>query len=138
MIELLRKEEAYDINHRDRCQNGEDTNKNSISDLTHTMTKLEEEIGVLEDECKELEQAILNLESAIAQTKLDLQDRLDMRNKERSAHVQSLKDDDAAIGIVQEAITALSKFYEKNKVELSMAQRHKKEDPEYTVDPDKA
>lgn len=139
MIALLRKEEAYDINHRDRCQNGEDANKNSMEDLAHTMAKLEEEITTLEDECKVMSEEIEDLERQIENTKADLADRLEMRNKEYAAHVQSLKDDDLAIGVVNEAIQALSAFYEKNKIELSMAQKkQKKDDPEYTVDQDKA
>jgi hypothetical protein len=139
MIALLRKEEAYDINHRDRCQNGEDANQNSMEDLQHTMKKLEEEIERLEDECKVMIEEIKGLELAIEDTKADLADRLEMRNKEYAAHVQSLKDDDAAIGIVNQAIQSLSAFYEKNKIELSMAQRKQEpESPEYTVDQDKA
>merc|ERR1740138_1846764 len=139
MIALLRKEEAYDINHRDRCQNGEDANQNSMEDLQHTMKKLEEEVERLEDECKVMEEEIKDLERAIEDTKADLADRLEMRNKEYAAHVQSLKDDDAAIGVVNQAIQALSSFYEKNKIELSMAQRKQEpEGPEYTVDADKA
>jgi FtsZ-binding cell division protein ZapB len=140
MIALLRKEEAYDINHRDRCQNGEDANQNSMEDLKHTMAKLEEEVERLKDECKVMDEEIKTLERAIEDTKTDLADRLDMRNKEYAAHVQSLKDDDAAIEIVNQAIQAISKFYEKNKIELSMAQKNKEdpEEPEYTVDQDKA
>merc|ERR1740138_174716 len=140
MIALLRKEEAYDITHRDRCQNGEDANQNSMEDLQHNMKKLEEEIERLEDECKVMIEEIKGLELAIEDTKADLADRLEMRNKEYAAHVQSLKDDDAAIGIVNEAIQAISAFYEKNKIELSMAQKRKEdpEEPEYTVDQDKA
>jgi hypothetical protein len=140
MIALLRKEEAYDINHRDRCQNGEDANQNSMEDLKHTMAKLEEEVERLKDECKVMDEEIKTLERAIEDTKTDLADRLDMRNKEYAAHVQSLKDDDAAIEIMNQAIQAISKFYEKNKIELSMAQKNKEdpEEPEYTVDQDKA
>merc|ERR1719284_1050816 len=92
----------------------------------------------LKDECKVMDEEIKALEQAIEDTKTDLADRLEMRNKEYAAHVQSLKDDDAAIGIVNQAIQALSAFYEKNKVELSLAQHKQPEGPEYTVDQDKA
>merc|ERR1719284_249701 len=93
----------------------------------------------LKDECKVMDEEIKALEQAIEDTKTDLADRLEMRNKEYAAHVQSLKDDDAAIEIVNQAIQAISKFYEKNKIELSMAQKKEDpEEPEYTVDQDKA
>merc|ERR1719491_540402 len=41
MMELLRKEEADDIAHRDRCENSENANKNELADLDANIKKTE-------------------------------------------------------------------------------------------------
>merc|ERR1719326_1542421 len=41
-----------------------------------------------------------------------------------------------AVGLIASAIDALTSFYKNNKLPLGLVQ--KKQDPEYTVDPDKA
>merc|ERR1712217_703500 len=48
--------------------------------------------------------------------------------------VQALKDDNDAIELLEMAIVALTKFYKKNKIPLSLLSTK----PEYTEDPDKA
>merc|ERR1712087_370111 len=48
--------------------------------------------------------------------------------------VQALKDDSDAIELLEMAIVALTKFYKKNKIPLSLLGTK----PEYTEDPDKA
>merc|ERR1719316_2142163 len=47
-----------------------------------------------------------------------------------------MKDDADAIKLIEQAIVSLAKFYKDNNIPLELIQR--KEDPEYTVDPDKA
>merc|ERR1719240_2479570 len=61
---------------------------------------------------------------------------LEMRNKEVSQFRTALKDDADAIKLIEQAIVSLAKFYKDNNIPLELIQR--KEDPEYTVDPDKA
>merc|ERR1719214_553861 len=39
MMAVLRKEEQDDIAHRDRCENGQNANKNSMEDLNNDITK---------------------------------------------------------------------------------------------------
>merc|ERR1719316_321547 len=47
-----------------------------------------------------------------------------------------MKDDADAIKLIEQAIVSLAKFYKDNNIPLELIQR--KQDPEYTVDPDKA
>merc|ERR1719218_154183 len=82
---------------------------------------------------KELENEISELEKAIASTKKNQADLLDMRNQEVAAFRQALKDDADAINLLKQAIEALSKFYKDNKIALELAQQ-----PEYAKDEDKA
>merc|ERR1711956_202892 len=53
MIELIRKEEAEDIAHRDRCHNAEGKNANDMEDIEAAKKKTKEKIGRLEDKAKE-------------------------------------------------------------------------------------
>merc|ERR1712203_1203503 len=57
-----------------------------------------------------------------------------MRNDQHAEFVQALKDDNDAIELLEMAIVALTKFYKKNKISLSLLSTK----PSYTEDPDKA
>jgi hypothetical protein len=144
MIALLRKEEARDIMHRDLCQNGKDKNKNDMADSMHTMEVTAASIDEMTDKVKAMGEEVKELERAISDTKNDMTERLEMRTQEHAAFKQSVKDDTAAIDIVNKAAVALGAFFKKNKIELSLAQRRhlqgqpEGEGPDYTVDQDKA
>jgi hypothetical protein len=140
MIALLRKEEARDIAHRDLCQNGIDKNKKDMAESAHNLEVTAASIDEMESKVKAMEEEIKQLERDISDTKMDMEERLEMRNKEQYAFEQSVKDDVAAIDIVNRAIVALSAFYKKNKIDLSFAQGHRRQGPdvEYTIDKDKA
>jgi hypothetical protein len=140
MIELLRKEEARDIMHRDLCQNGIDKNKKDIAEAQHVLEVTAASIDEMNGKVKVMLEEIKQLERDISDTEMDMEERLEMRNKEQYAFEQSVKDDVAAIDIVNKAIVAMSAFYKKNKIDLSLAQGHHRQAPdvEYTVDQDKA
>merc|ERR1719433_2403984 len=136
MIELVRKEEAEDIAHRDRCQNAEGKNANDMEDIKAAQEKTKEKIKRLKDKEKDIESKIEDLEDQMDDTKKKMEERLKLRNGEREDFEEALKVDQEAIDSLNQAITALMKFYKKNKIPLNLAQ----EDPEpkYSVDPDKA
>lgn len=140
MIALLRKEEARDIMHRDLCQNGQNKNQLDMAEDAHIMEKTAATIDELTEKVKLMEEEIKALERAISDTKMDMEERLEMRNKEQYAFEQSVKDDVAAIDIVNKAIVALSAFYKKNKIDIALLGLKKQPEggPEYTVDSDKA
>merc|ERR1719221_2581665 len=76
MIALLRKEEQDDIEHRDRCQNSENANKNEIEDLNHDIDKTEASLERMDNTKKDLEDEISKLESDINGTKEDMAELL--------------------------------------------------------------
>merc|ERR1719428_226749 len=133
MITLLRKEDQDDIAHRDRCQNGENKNKVDREDLAHDIEKEGEALERMADTEKELTKQLEKLEEDIKTTKDEMAERLEMRNEEAAEFKQALKDDVDAVALLGEAIVALSEFYKSNKLPLELVQ-----EPEYTVDPDKA
>lgn len=141
LIEVLRKEEQDDIAHRDRCQGSQNKNSNDMEDLEHSKEMSQKAIDRMKDEETELRGKVETLEGEINATKTDLTTALDMRNADYAEFIQALKDDTNAVALLSQAIGALTKFYESNKLKLELAQKGKKgkkEEPEYTVDPDKA
>jgi len=136
MIELLRKEEQADIEHRDRCQNAESKNSNDMEDLSHGINKATTEIGRLGDAIDTITKEITTLGGDIDKTKLEREERLGLRNQEEAAFLQALKDDADAVALIESAIDAMSEFYRKNHIPLALV--HGKDAPVYSNDPNKA
>jgi len=136
MIATLRKEEAEDIAHRDRCENSQGKNGNDMADLDHDIEKAGAAIDRMGDKEVELKSTIKMLDEEIVQSKQSLDELLSMRNEEQNAFKQALKDDTDAVNVISKAIVALSEYYKNNKIPLDLVQ--KREDPKYTVDEDKA
>merc|ERR1740123_1990103 len=105
-----------------------------MEDIQAAREKTEEKIGRLEDKKKELESKIEELDNQMEDTKKKMKERLKLRNDEQEDFEEALKVDQEAIDSLNQAITALMKFYKKNKIPLNLAQ----EEPKCTNDPDKA
>jgi len=145
MIAALRREEQADIEHRDRCQGAQGKNKNDMEDISHDIGKAELKVGHYETAKGRLEGMIEAIGGEITNTKADMKSALDIRNGERAEFIQALKDDQDALTLLQQAMATLTRFYEKNRISMSMLATSSKarskssgEPPEYTVDPDVA
>jgi len=136
MVEVLRKEEQDDIAHRDRCQNADGKNKNDMEDLNAHIEKAGKTIERLEEEAKRLDEEISALKDDIKATREERAERLEMRNKEVEEFKQAMKDDADAVELLKQATKTMKEFYRRNKIEMSLAA--KRQEPEYTEDPDKA
>jgi len=136
MMKILREEEQDDITHRDRCQGSQNKNGNDIEDAEHNIAKTESELQRMEGVSNELKDKVNTLDGEINATGEDMATLLKMRNKESKEFVQSLADDTNAIALLNKAIVEISAFYTRNKIPLELAQ--KKEEPEYSIDQDKA
>jgi len=136
MTKILREEEQDDITHRDRCQGSQNKNGNDIEDAEHNIAKTESELQRMEGVSNELKDKVNTLDGEINATGEDMATLLKMRNKESKEFVQSLADDTDAIALLNKAIVEISAFYTRNKIPLELAQ--KKEEPEYSIDQDKA
>jgi predicted nucleic acid-binding Zn-ribbon protein len=134
MMALLRKEEQKDIEHRDRCENGENANKNELEDVNHAIEKSSESLERMANKEGELNKELENVEQQINATKTDMQDMLDHRNKEHAEFVFALKMDSDAIGLIEMAVARIAKYYKENNIPLKFMQSA----PEYSEDPDKA
>merc|ERR550514_2173454 len=135
MIALLRKEGEEDQAHKDRCQTGSTKNAEEAEDLGTDIEKAEKQLEIAKNEKKTQEEALQEIEQQIKETQQQMDDRLEMRNKEEMAFKKALTADAAAIALLADAIVAITSFYKTNKIPLGLLQ---KKEPEYTIDQDKA
>mmetsp|Transcript_30495 Transcript_30495/g.71140 ORF Transcript_30495/g.71140 Transcript_30495/m.71140 type:complete len:716 (-) Transcript_30495:89-2236(-) len=140
MMEVLRKEEQDDIAHRDRCQGAENKNSNNMEDLNHEIKKADNALDRLGGVQETLNGDIADLKMAMNMTAENQAELLNMRNEEAAEFKQTILDDTQAIELIEQAIVALSKFYESNGIPLELRQvrLHSQEEPLYFDDPDKA
>jgi len=133
MIADLRKEEAEDIAHRDRCQGAQNKNKNDMEDLNHAIEKTDSKLEALRTKEEELKRTIDTLIESIKTTEGEMEELLKLRNKAVADFRQALKDDTNAVELLSQALVALTEFYRKNKIEMLQ-----KEEPEaeYSIDKD--
>merc|ERR1712224_402419 len=134
MIKSLREEEADDIAHRDRCENAEQENRNTLADAGNRRQQGYRSLGRMRSTKAQLRRDIVKLENGISVSNRTLKDMLNLRNSEVKNFKESVKDDTDAIALVREAISALSKFYENNKMPLNLAQKG----PKYSKSEDEA
>jgi len=138
MMEVLRAEEQSDIEHRDRCENADGKNANDMEDLNHAIDKTGKSIEHLANEEERLGDEIEVLEAQIKKTKEDMAEALELRNKEVAEFRQAMKDDTGAVALLEQAMAALRKFFDKNNIKLELLATKHGQEPEYSVDPDKA
>merc|ERR1719181_1623232 len=134
----LRQEEQDDMELKDLCKLEEDKTANEIEDLEHKMTNIQGLIDRLNAKKKELQADILKTEGDITDTENAMAEALSMRNQENEDFKAALKDDMDAVALLASAIDALTSFYKNNKLPMGLLAKHTKEDPEYSVDEDKA
>merc|ERR1719230_1107849 len=135
MIATLRKEEADDIAHRDRCENQQNANKNEMADLKEKIKKTKNALKRMGNTEDGLKKEIDGLKNEIKATKKDMAELLKLRNKEEADFKQALKDDMDAADLLRQAIAALSSFYKRNKMDVPQLIQKA---PEYAKDQDKA
>merc|ERR1719482_1521711 len=58
MIQVMRDEEAADIEHKDRCEAQQTKNLQHMEDLKHTISETEDKIGRMEDNVAEYKRKI--------------------------------------------------------------------------------
>jgi len=131
MMALLRKEEQDDIEHRDRCENGENANKNSMEDLNNDIKKTKKKLERMGNADKALEKELEDVKGQMKATNADMAEMLKMRNKDSDEFKRALKMDAEAIHLITMATAKLSKYAKDNKIGLMQG-------PEYSKDADKA
>merc|ERR1719199_760105 len=133
MMALLRKEEQDDIAHRDRCENGQNANSNTIADVKSTIASTVKKLGRMDRTKKNKNTELNDVKKEISQSKKEMAKMLKMRNEDHAEFQHALKMDSEAVNLVGMAVVRLSSFYKENNIPLGLVQA-----PEYKQDPDKA
>lgn len=141
MITVLREEETQDVEQRDRCEGDLNYNKNTQEDLTHKIDRHNKSIARSETEAEKLGEKITKIEEQINASKEEIVTITGMRNEDRAAFIQAVKDDANAVELIEKAIVKLKEFYTNNGIPLELAQQkkspavHNKSEPEYSDAP---
>jgi len=130
MISLLRREEQVDIDHRDMCEAALSKNSADSEDMNDDINKAQAALKRMKNSKSELSNKIQKLDDGIMVTKQEMDDRRELRVEEEGNFKKALEADSKAVKLLSSAITALTKFYKKNRISLNLAQRG----PEYTWD----
>jgi len=115
MVELLREEAKEDVAHKSRCEKSLEKNKLDTEDLEHEIKKGNKTIDRLKSEASALQDIVTEAEMQINATQGEMDEARQLRGEEMDGVVQALKDDADAIALIEEAIAALGKFYDRQK-----------------------
>merc|ERR1719183_1450425 len=118
MMELLRKEEAADLFHRDRCQSAQNANKNEIEDLNSDISKANASLTRMSGEITQLQADIESAQGEIAKATSEMDAARGLRNGEHAQFVKNLKDDTDAIALIEAAVASLTKYWTNNKITM--------------------
>jgi len=136
MVVSIRKEEKEDVAAKDNCDEMESKAKEKKADLQKEIDGYSNDINKLQTRRSETETAITDTDSDIDAQKSMMAQALEDRNAEHEKFVAALKDDEAAVALLGQAMEALAAYEKNNKDAVSLL--GKKEQPEYTIDEDKA
>jgi len=122
MIAQLKDEGGEDIKSRDDCKKNYHENAQEKAEIQWHIKKNEAAIVKIESIITEVEDAITATEEEITETKKQLGKMLSERTDENDEFKAAKKDDEAAIGLLEQAIEALSGYYKDNKIEMGPIQ----------------
>jgi len=111
MMGTLRVEGQQDIEHRDRCEGKQNSNKNSKADAEHEKSKAEAQIKRLEGAIKDKEADIKEIGESMTKTKKNMADITKNREDETAAFKKAQKADADSIELLAKAQSSLAKFY---------------------------
>jgi hypothetical protein len=111
MIENLRAEEKADIEHRDWCESEKKSAEFKNENLQYDQEQLSQKIERAEGQKVELEEEITKANEEKNQTLALMQEAKETRIEENNAFKQALKDDAAAVKLIDQALLTLSRVY---------------------------
>jgi chromosome segregation ATPase len=136
MVATLKEEEATDLETKERCESDREEDTKSardssveIDDFTDVMTKNSARIAELNGE-------IEKLEAVIKEANDDLLEAKRAREDEKAAFESSLRDDEAAAGLITQAKDTLANFYKDNELALLQKAAQKGAPPPPPTTPD--
>jgi len=142
MIQTLKDEGQEDIKQRDWCIAERNLENNKKEDLEYDIAQLEAKIERAETKKAGLEADVTKTEKAKEDLEDDMAQALSDREAENTAFHSAKEDDEKAIALLEDAISALSAYGENNAL-LQVPTKHAlahagKKQPEFEVSPDQA
>ena len=141
MIQVLKDEEAADIEQREWCKDETFKKEMEKSRYEYKIEKTEAEIAKLTEKKEELEASIIATQGEIDQTREEISEMESTRAEEHDAFVEAKDMDEKAIELLDMAKEHMSDFYKKNEIDMGRIQGSTKllqQEPEFPVDPDQA
>jgi len=141
MIQVLKDEEAADIEQRDWCKEETFKKEQEKSRYEYKIEKTEAKIVKLTEKKEELEAAIIQTQKEIDMTHEEITEMEATRTEEHDAFLEAKDLDEKAIELLNTAIDHLSAFYKKNEIDMGEIQGSSKflqQGPEFEVSEDQA
>jgi len=119
MIATLKEEETTELSTKEKCESDRAADVREASVTSRTIDELTDTKDRLDGEVKELETEIEGKHKEIETIEDDIKKADTTREAEAAAYAAEKSDDDAALGLVEQAHTVLQKFYSDNGLMLS-------------------
>jgi peptidoglycan hydrolase CwlO-like protein len=130
MITILREEEQEDISVRDACQKKMNELDATKANLETKKDRLEGEKSRVEAKNEQMKKELDDTKKAITDQEKTMEDALNQRNQEHDTYIQALKDDEAAVKLIGQAVAAMSAFYGNNQLTMGLIQSKADPKPE--------
>jgi hypothetical protein len=111
MMDTLTEQEHKDIEDRDTCKVEMKAEREKYEDRQYDVRKLDNELTKLNQKKEKLEAEIGNTQTAIEEHTAMMDQAADERSASHDRFVQSKKDDEDAIDLLQQALVKLEEYY---------------------------
>jgi len=141
MMEMLKEEEAADIEQRDWCRDTTFEKEQEKARYEYKIEKTEAKTVKLQEKLDGIVKAMEETSKEIENTEEEIEDMKATREEERTTFESAKTDDESAIELLEKAIEHLSGFYKKDQVDMGEIQGSAKllqQGPEFEIDPDQA
>lgn len=115
LLVTMRKEEAEDIAHRDRCQNQQKANENTLDDLKKNIDTSKAAIEKMDDDIDDMNADLKAKQEQIEATREAIKNMTKMREDAHEEYVKATKADTEAVMVIAKAIQSLSQYYKNNR-----------------------
>jgi len=125
MVATLADEEATDIQRADSCKESLHNTAKAQAQLEWEIEKNTAKIDKLEKDIEALNTEVTETVTELESVQAEMTEMTSTRTAENQAFLQGKKDDENAIELLIQAKTAISSYYEKNSIDISLAQHAK-------------
>jgi len=122
MIQVLKDEEAADIEKKDQCIEEYKKTNSTISDLTWKIEVNEAHIDKYLAAIQQFQKDLAAVAEHMQQTRTDIREMFKQRKEENQAYLEDKTDDEQAVALLEEAKGYFVEYYEKHGL-MSLAQQ---------------